>query len=306
MLSRVTVSLLFAGLLAGYAAGLDIADYDIVSIPLEVAKKDVPYLKGVRENVLHFRGTDVYVFLARNPIGAGDHWDGCGLDPETIRIEWLDEGHVMWIRWSTHPVGNGGHRYEGHAILKVIENYGIELHRTYFNAHSAFGAGNNQRTTCTFACKTERSELSLSRTMTTQVNSEEQEVPLYAEKREGGPDYHISRVTITETVFSLADKSLYVADVRHWIDLGDLAMACSELAERVFSVPLMYPCSEFQSRGWIDEDALKSWFLEEMKLLNQFGGDDAVCTGKVELPKVSPNWDPYTRNTYDGAFGLEK
>lgn len=143
-------SLLFVVGLAPAARGieLDLTKYKIERVEMPMS----PGLKRLYgwmpeyhlfDNVLHFDGLDSEVHLARSASMrrlVAREPEQAGLDPETLKIRWLDPGRLLWLTWGTVPQGAGQYSKEGDLVLLFDGQRFQELFRDSMYAYGRSGA----------------------------------------------------------------------------------------------------------------------------------------------------------------------
>jgi hypothetical protein len=73
-------------------------------------------------NVMRFEWSKLDIAVARSASmrpSADRGLEQAGFDPESLEIQWLDSGRLIWLRWETFPQGQGRYSKQGHLILQV-------------------------------------------------------------------------------------------------------------------------------------------------------------------------------------------
>jgi hypothetical protein len=117
------------------ASKLDISAYRIEQVP---NKNAVPYYGTVRaewQNFLVFSNSNIRLPLASAgaEFGVGSPQDH-GFDPASLKLQWLREGELLLISWTTLFLGTGGYTHDGHVILQIRDGQSRELFRDYFES----------------------------------------------------------------------------------------------------------------------------------------------------------------------------
>jgi len=124
------------------AAGLDLTAHRIE----QANEHSKPYQGGVWtewQNVLVFSNSNISTPLARSGIvrfGSDFHEDH-GFDPASLKLQWLKEGELLWISWTTFYLGSGGYTHDGHVVLQIRSGQARELFRNHFESVAKGGWG---------------------------------------------------------------------------------------------------------------------------------------------------------------------
>jgi hypothetical protein len=116
---------------------VDLAAYRIEQVP---DKNGAPLAANDErewQNFLVFSNSDIRVSLARSAMAKDE--PQCGFDPDTLKLQWLKPGELLWISWTTLYQGSGGYTHDGNVILQIHNGQGRELFRDYIESVARAG-----------------------------------------------------------------------------------------------------------------------------------------------------------------------
>ncbi|MDX2168398.1 MAG: hypothetical protein SF182_15090 [Deltaproteobacteria bacterium] len=141
------------------AHALDINAYRLLEQPIAPQ----PYAEpGTRiwMNALQFVGSRTVIPLSRSKTWPPPEPRQYGFSPRSLRINWLDRGHLLHIEWGTLPTGGDNNfAWEGHVVLLVDGDRLHEIFRTVFQQYGRVGAGNDEYTRLRIAYDARRARL---------------------------------------------------------------------------------------------------------------------------------------------------
>lgn len=136
----------------GLASAAEVAEADLTKYKIQTVEIAMPprlkELYGwMREyhllnNVLQFEWFKSEIYVARSasmrPL-ADRGLELVGFDPESLKIQWLDPGRLIWLKWGTFPHGQGRYSKQGHLILQLDGEKVKELFRDSIYAYGRGG-----------------------------------------------------------------------------------------------------------------------------------------------------------------------
>ncbi len=145
---RVTETDLVIGpVSAAKVAEQELTNYRIqsVEIPIPPAIKELygwMHEFHLFRNVLRFRWSELDIDVARSATMrpfADRGFEQLGFDSASLKIQWLDPGRLIWMKWGTFPQGSGRYSKQGHLVLQLNGGSFKELFRDSIYAHGSAG-----------------------------------------------------------------------------------------------------------------------------------------------------------------------
>jgi hypothetical protein len=299
-------------LLTSIACALDIGQCEVLNQEVVLPPQ---FAGGPRhklwENILCFRDTRICVPLSRSvPSGTnGLPWQ-TGFDGKSMKIKWLEKDSLLWISWTTLPVGNGAYIYEGNAVVKLAGEFGIEVYREHFLRSGSQGAGNRTSTRCDIACDAASREafVTLTETCSSVGNQrsgdDSERAPLFVKVgSDAGYDILIRRVRMVErSRYKLSANRMLFQGIDASVEVLEGAHGLEDVAR--FLLEEAYPARALARRpDEIGADELERE-LGELRKMNPHLCGRGTVSGSIAFPSQNQR---YIRTTeYDGAFGLAK
>ena len=138
-------------LVIGPTSAAEIAERDLthyriqtVEIPMSAEIKELygfMHEFHLFQNVLRFQWAESDIDIARSAsmrplVDMG--LEQAGFDPESLRIQWLDPGRLVWMKWETFPQGQGRYSKQGHLVFQID---GGSLKELFRDSIYAYGSG---------------------------------------------------------------------------------------------------------------------------------------------------------------------
>ena len=219
------------------AADLDLAAHRVEQVQNQHATANESPDWTEWQNFLVFTNANIRIPLARAAVaryGADSH-ENYGFDPASLKLQWLKEGELLWISWTTVHRGSGGYTHDGHVILQVHANRPRELFRDCFQSIAQAGWRSKYYSALKISYDDDRT-FTLSR-RTTEINGDmgtpkrPSSLPFTTTftNDDGEPGY-ISRVsTIESWRYKLAGTKLVFIDGTKAVDLDKEAQPLEEI-----------------------------------------------------------------------------
>lgn len=242
-------------LVVGFASAADVIEFDLTQHRVEPVKISIPpqlkefygWAKEFQlfENVLEFEGLKSKIRLARSawmrPFATGG-LEQLGFDRETVKIQWLDRGRLIWVKWGTVPQGQGRYSKQGHLILRFDGKNLKELFRDSIYAYGKSGMYDSSKFDLDIHYEPSIAALSLVRSAL-QRSSSETEWPFYDDQYttdQGNTIYYGQSNTRTVWRYRIENEQLRFVSGERFADLTkDYSVLAIAEALRVPSATLL-------------------------------------------------------------------
>jgi len=227
---------------ASSSAGKTIRSYQVEQVPVE---PDPGYTLSPGETAeswqtyVTFPDLGARVALERTEVThhnrpGSSYTDEYGLDTGSVKVQWLDVGRLLWIRWSDIPQGSGCFTSDGHVILEVSDGEFRELFRDHHGSHGRSGWSGWGSADLGIRWDRGTRRIIMTKTVRSWYADDEKRIPLSTWR--AVPNYHttayVRDVTTREVRrYEIRDGRLHGGDGYRVAELGEGEYPLSEVAD---------------------------------------------------------------------------
>jgi hypothetical protein len=262
---------------------------DSIGYTPEMASKLAP--KSYTQYYLDLTEPDSRIELGKEVPGTDQYSDpAMGMDPSTLKVEWVVPEELLMIRWTTHIIAYGRSTIEGVVVLEKVQRGWREVFRDYHDNHYSGGATSKHSTWMSLEPSTSGGGLILSLTHASNYETADKQHPLKRSSRDydGQRLYAVQDVFVLEWPCHVESARLTCGEGKKHLDLGEDAFPLQEVAQRAQGI--------FRLENDEQRDAVTAEVMR-LRELNPSLSDRPDATGKVLLDTVPP-YEPQPEHTW--------